>query len=136
MSQLNSYKKQAIAPNWTRAEMLVFIYDRLLGSLEACEMARDQNDSVTVAQQQLEACKAIAALEAGLKPEEDEVAANIARLLHFVVGELENQNFASAIKVVTPVREAFAAVQAQADQMEANGEIAPVPTDDTYQSMA
>jgi flagellin-specific chaperone FliS len=136
MSQIDTYKKQAIATNWTRVEMLVFIYDRLIASLEACEIGRDAGDERTVTMNQLEAFKAIAALESGLRPEEDDVAANIARLLHFVVGEIENQNFSSSIIAIRPIRDGFAAVQEQVNQMEANGEIQPVPEDDTFKSMA
>lgn len=136
MSQLDTYKKAAFATNWTRVEMLVFIYDRLIASLEACEIGRDAGDNRTVALNQLEAFKAVAAIESGLRPEEDEVAANIARLLHFVVGEIENQNFNSSIRAIKPVRDAFAAVQEQVNQMEANGEIQPVVQDDVLRSMA
>ncbi|MFK7737095.1 MAG: flagellar protein FliS [Pirellulaceae bacterium] len=135
MSQLDTYKKAAIATNWTRAEMLVFVYDRLLASLEACEIGRDAGDEKIVALNQLEVFKAIAALESGLRPDEDEVAANIARLLHFVVGEVENHNFNSSIRAIQPVRDAFAAIQEQANQLEAKGEIQPVP-DDVLKSMA
>jgi flagellin-specific chaperone FliS len=136
MNSLNAYKKQSLVSGWTRIEMLLMIYDRAIGSLEACQAAHRDEDWATLGKHFLDSQKAIAAIHAGLKLEENEVAYNIACLLHFVVVSLEKREFDPAIKVLSELRAGFAAIADEANELERNGEIPPIPADDSFRSIA
>lgn len=133
MSQVNNYKQQDAYGGWTRIEMLLSIYDLAIDSLtEAHRLSDCEDQQDEFAYHFIKAQKAILAIHAGLKPDEHEVAYNIARLLHFVLTCLEGRKFADAIQVLQNLRDGFQAIQSEANQLEHNGEIPPVESADPY----
>lgn len=136
MSMLGVYKKQSLFGGWTRVEMLLQIYDRAIACLEGCRISLEQDDQAAFAQHLMGAQKAILAIHSGLKPDEHDVAFNIARLLHFVLLRIEKRDFEAACKVLQELRDGFAAVADQVDEMERAGEIPPIPASDAFESLA
>ena len=115
--------------------MLLEIYDKAIDSLSAAQELRNANSN-EFAKHLLAAQKAILAIHAGLKPDEDDVAFNIARLLHFVLVQIEENQISVAIKILGNLRSGFGAIQAEANQLEAKGAIPPVPDSDAFVATA
>ncbi|TWU02153.1 flagellar export chaperone FliS [Stieleria varia] len=136
MSQLGIYRKQSLSGGWTRIEMLVQIYDRAIASLDICCDALANGDNSLFSRHLIISQKAIVALHAGLKPEEDEVAYNVARLLHFVVVSIGEGRFADASRILKQLRSGFAAIIEEANQLEREGKIPAMASHDSYQSTA
>ena len=136
MSALGAYKKQSLTGGWTRVEMLLQLYDRAIGSIDACKAAHSDEDNIAYAIHLLDSQRVILAINAGLKPGESEVAFNIARLLHFVLSAMEQKDFDAAERVLHELRAGFAAVADEANQLERDGQIPPIPDDDSYCSTA
>ncbi len=136
MGVLEAYKRQSVFGGWTRVEMLLQIYDRAISSVEGCKIASVNHDATAYAKNLIDAQKAILAIHSGLKPDEHDVAYNIARLLHFVLVSIEKKDFDGAGKVLLGLREGFAAVADEANQLERDGEIPAMPSDDSFRSMA
>ena len=133
MSKLNSYKEQNAFGGWTRIGMLLAIYQSAIESFtEAERLSACDDKSDDFAFHYLKGQKAILAIHAGLKPDTHEVAFNIARLLHFVLERVESGNFADAIKVLKNMHEGFRAIQAEANQLESEGQIPAIETADPY----
>lgn len=137
MTKMNAYGQQITIAGWTRIEMLLAIYDKAIEELSGAQLAADNASEQTVyATHVLSAQKAILAIHAGLKPDEDEIAYNVARLLHFVLKCIEDGNIADAIKIMTNMRSGFAAIQEEANQLEASGQIPPLQESDAYEASA
>ena len=136
MSVLGAYKRQSVFGGWTRVEMLLQIYDRAISSIEACQIASLNHDVPAYAKSLIDSQKAILAIHSGLKPDEHDVAYNIARLLHFVLVSIEKKDFDGAVKVLLGLRQGFAAIVDEANQLERDGQIPAIPTDDSFRSMA
>ncbi|QEF98841.1 hypothetical protein Mal15_28980 [Stieleria maiorica] len=136
MEQLKTYQRTSIKRGWTRVDMLLMLYDRAIESIEACEIAADAGDPALFCKHELAMRKTIMAIHAGLKPDEDEVAFNIARLLHFVMIRFDEKDFANCIKLLSQIRDGFAQVADQANEMERQGEIPALPESDTFESIA
>lgn len=124
------YKKQSLLGGWTRADLLLQIYDRAIASVDACAQASQQQDAAVYTNAFLDAQKAILAIHSGLQPDEHDVAFNVARLLHFVLVSLENKDFDSAARVLQQLRNGFAAVANEVNEMEREGVIPAMPEDD------
>ena len=133
---LGKYKKQNLFGGWTRIEMLLQLYDRAISSISATKTALEADDQQSYAKFFVDSQKTILAIHTGLKPDEHDVAYNIARLLHFVLRCLEEKNFEQAILVMTELRAGFGAIAAEANELEQQGEISPMETNDVYQTMA
>ena len=106
---VTAYKKQSLLKGWTRVDLLLQIYDRAITSIEACGFANDNDDLPAYSRHFIDAQKAILAIHSGLKPDEDEVAFNVARLLHFAAIAIEKKEFEDAIKILRELRDGFAA---------------------------
>ncbi len=133
MSQLNSYKEQEAFGGWTRVDMLLSIYKLAIESLtEAERLLGCEDKAEDYAFHYLKAQKAILAIHSGLRPDEHEVAFNVARLLHFVLECVEDDNFTDAIKVLKSLHDGFKAIQAEANQLESDGNIAAIETAAPY----
>ena len=122
MNKTNAYRKQDLFGGWTRVDLLLHIYDRAIDSLNLAQEAQKQNNG-EFAEHFVAAQKAIVAIHAGLKPDEHQIAYDTARLLHFVLTCLESNQLADAVKILTNMRSGFAAIQEEANESEANGEI-------------
>ena len=129
-----AYKRQSLTAGWTRVDLLLYLYDRAIASAESCVATADDEDTTQHSIHFLTLNKSILALHAGLKPDEDEVAFNVARLLHFVSQAIVTNDFQTAIRFLQNLRDGFAAVADEANQMERDGRIPPIPLDDTYRA--
>ncbi|WP_182868219.1 flagellar protein FliS [Rhodopirellula sp. JC639] len=136
MEQLKTYQRTSIKRGWTRVDMLLMLYDRAIESIEACEIATEAGDPALLAKHELAMRKTIMTIHAGLKPDEDEVAFNIARLLHFVMIRFDEKDFGTCIKLLRQIRDGFAQVADQANEMERQGVIPALPETDTFESIA
>ena len=117
------YTKQKCNGGWTRVDLLLYLYDRTITSCEACETARNENDDNAYAQHLIDVNKGIMALFVGLKPETDEVAFNVARLLHFVSEAIFRLDFQAASNTLKSLRDGFAAVADEVNELEMSGKI-------------
>ncbi|MEM9410319.1 MAG: flagellar protein FliS [Planctomycetota bacterium] len=117
---------------WTRIDMLLAIYDRAVESLQLALESETAGNEVEFNSHLIKAQKAILAIHAGLKPDEDEVAFNIARLLHFVLTCIEENKLNDAVKILANLRDGFQAIHKEATQLERNGAIPPVQQSDAY----
>lgn len=134
MQPENAYQKQNLSAARSRVETLLWMYDRAIVSLEACDNTRDKPFSF--AEHLLRAEKAILAIHAGLEPDKHEVAFNIARLLHFVSTCIEKQDFQAGIRILSNLREGFAAVAEEVNELERTGKIPPMPQTAEFFSLA
>ncbi|MCD0459913.1 flagellar protein FliS [Roseiconus lacunae] len=136
MQQLDQYKRKSISSGMTRVEMLLMLYDKALASVEACQIANEVGDDALFRKHEIQARKVLVAIISGLQPDEDEVAYNIARLLEFVLFSFDERHFDSCQKILGQIRNSFAQIADQANEMERNGEISPMPDSDSFQSIA
>ena len=131
---LGKYKKQNLFAGWTRIDVLLQLYDRAISSISATKAAFESEDQQNYAKFFLDSQKAILAIHAGLKPDEHEIAFNIARLLHFVLKGLEDKKFEQALLVMTKLRAGFGAIAEEANELERQGQISPMEANDAYQT--
>ena len=136
MSPLHTYQKQKLQSGWTRVEMLLQVYDHAIGCIEGCQAAIREKQPSNYSKHLLKAYKAILALHSGLKADEDEVAFNIARLLHFAIVCIEKKELEPALKILRDLRNSFAAIADEANSLEAQGVIQPMPAEDAFTSHA
>ncbi len=128
---VHAYKRQKMVSGWTRIELLLYLYDRAITSLEACETAKNSGDEKEYGKHFLDANKTLLAIHAGLKPE-DEIAFNVARLLHFVSQAVIANDFQGAVKVLRSLRDGFAAIEVEANQLESSGQIPSAEKEYTF----
>lgn len=107
----------------TRVELLLWVYDRAITSLQACSEAREAGDSAQYNKYLMDAYKAILVIQSGLQAEHNEVAFNVARLLHFTLSQLQEQDIETAISILSRLRDGFASIAEEANQLEMKGEI-------------
>ena len=136
MNSLKAYQRTSIRAGWTRVDMLIMLYDRAINAIESCEIAHEVGDRAAFLRHELNTRKTIMAVHAGLKPDEDEVAYNIARLLHFVMVSFDQKDFATCRKVLQQIRDGFAQIADQANELERQGVIPRLPETDTFESIA
>lgn len=131
MNHLQNYKNDNIS-GLSRIDTLLEIYDCAISSFQQAKMAMAKQDDGAFVQNFLKGQKAILAIHSGLKPDEHDVAFNVARLLHFVLQKIEDRNFDDALAVLTSLRSGFAAIQDEANQLEKSGQIPKVPQSDAF----
>ncbi len=136
MEQLKAYQRKSLTAGWSRVELLLMLYDRAIASLQSCEIALQANDGTAFQRHELSFRKTLIAIQIGLKPEESEVAFNILRLLHFVLASFDERRFADCQTILEQVRDGFAQVAEQANELERSGSIPPLPTSDSFESLA
>ena len=127
---IEQYTNLATFNGWSRIDMLLEIYDCAISSFQQAKSSLEAENELEFAQHFIKGQKAILAIHAGLKPDEHDIAFNIARLLHFVLQKIEERDFDSTITVLTSMRSGFAAIQNEANQLESKGEIPSMPTDE------
>lgn len=136
MQHIQKYRKQKLFGGWTRIEMLLAIYDKAIASLKSAEESLAAENGADYAEHVVAGQKAILAIHAGLKPDEHDVAFNVARLLHFVLTCLEQRKFGDAIKILTELRSGFAAIEQEANELEQAGQIPSVVDNESFATPA
>ncbi len=115
--------------------MLLALYERAIHNITNAKMAKAQSDESAFARHLIDAQRTILAIHSGLKPDEHDIASNIARLLHFVVSCLQKYEFDDAIKTLSSLHGGFEAIREEANRLEQDGEIPPLANDQAYQTM-
>ena len=129
---IEQYTNQTTFNGWSRIDMLLEIYDVAISSFQQAKLCLEAENDLEYAQHFIKGQKAILAIHAGLKPDEHDIAYNIARLLHFVLQRIEARDFDSTIAVLTSMRSGFAAIQTEANQLETAGEIPNMPFEELF----
>lgn len=129
-NKLSSYNKQVLFGGWTRIDMLIQLYDRAIASLEGTSEALKVGDDATYTRLFLDAQKTILAIHTGLKPDEYEIAFNVARLLHFVLSSIEQKKFEDAILILQNLRDGFDGIAEEANELEKTGQVPAFETHD------
>ena len=132
----NQYQRQSMFGGWTRIDMLLAIYDQAIKSLEKVQEAVANHQAQDYFKHLMASQKAILAIHAGLRPDEDDIAFNIARLLHFVLQCIESDNFADAIKILRNLRNGFTNIQEEASRLEHQGVIPPIQSMEHFVAQA
>lgn len=117
------YRRQAVLGGMTRVEMLIALYDRAIHHLELAAAAQQAGQADAAISEQFEVQKMLFGIFAGLKMEESEVAANIGRLLSFVMDCLVRKDYPPAIKILNDLRDGFLAIRDEANRLEQSGSI-------------
>lgn len=130
------YSTESQIGGWTRIDMLLHVYDRAIVALESVIQARQANQQSILNQRSLEFGKCMLAIHAGLKPEENEIAFNIARLIHFVQDQFCQQNFDNAREILESIRNGYAAIRDQAVELEMQGKIPALDAGARFQTHA
>lgn len=136
MEQLKAYQRKSISAGWTRVDLLVMLYDRAIAALESCQIASEANERSAFQKHELTFRKTLIAIQAGLKPDESDVAFNIMRLLHFALVSFDEHQFENCHKVLEQIRNGFLSVAEEANELERSGEIPPLPYSDSFESLA
>ncbi len=123
MNKSSHYQIQTMFGGWTRVEMLLELYDRAISSVRGAEAAKKANDDKLFAEKFIDSQRCILAIHGGLKPDEYEIAYDIARLLHFVLTRLGEYNFEEAAHFLQKLRDSFETIREEASELEKTGKI-------------
>jgi hypothetical protein len=131
-----SYPIQSQLQGWTRIDMLIALYDRAIASVRSLSETSPETSPGMHSEKFLDTQKCLLAIHAGLKPEESEVAFNVARLIHFVAGEVTACRYETAVSVLETLRNGFEAVREEATRLELDGKIPPLENSQSLNTVA
>jgi flagellin-specific chaperone FliS len=131
------YRKANPLAGLTRIEMLLALYDRAILHTEQFGTAIRSGDQAARALHQYKAQKLVAGLAAGLASDESGLNGNLARLFEFCQHQLASSNFAPVLKTLHTLRNAYAEIRAEGNQLEGSGTIPPIDlTGSAFEVMA
>jgi flagellin-specific chaperone FliS len=130
-----TYPLQSQLQGWTRIDMLIALYDRAISTVRSLSDHASRSEQ-TPPDKFLDAQKCLLAIHAGLKPDESEVAFNVARLIHFVSGELIAFRYDSAIVILESLRNTFESIREEATRLELNGLIPSLENSQSLNTVA
>ncbi|TVS19492.1 MAG: hypothetical protein EA424_08290 [Planctomycetaceae bacterium] len=117
MSAADIYRGQT-AQGWTRIEMLLELYDAALTSIETCQDAQSHGDESLRQAESLRAQRILLAIVGGIDTGYGEIATQPALLCFHALECVRRDDFRSAVRVLTILRDAFRAVAAEAVEWE------------------
>jgi flagellar biosynthetic protein FliS len=127
MNPYRAYQQQAYSA-WLRIDMILALYDGVIGKLEAARAALVRKNA-TGAKQPLERARLmVAGLVSAVDPSRGEMAAQFLRLYEFVNHSLEVGDVPSidaALKVLRTLREGLEEIRPEAAELERSGQIPP-----------
>ncbi|MFK7765595.1 MAG: flagellar protein FliS [Mariniblastus sp.] len=126
MNNFQSYAIDNMVKGWTRADMLVALYEQTISRVQLAKQAKESGDTSQFASNMIEVNRFILALHSGLDYNNCEVAQNVARLLNFVAFRLEEQDFDEAIVFLSKLRATFEQIREEGSELEKSGEIPPL----------
>jgi flagellin-specific chaperone FliS len=130
MNPYQKYRRQEEVANWTRADLLLALFDKSLERLDRAEASLLAGDEIAATGQLAKAQLSVMALASGVNVEANpESGTNMLRLYEFVVNELRKprvEGIANARKVLRTLREGFEAIRAEANELERAGQIPPL----------
>lgn len=132
----NAYQIQSMSGGWTRIDMLLALYDRAIVSVRCAQQAKLENQQILFLEKFLDAQKCVLAIHSGLKPDEYELAYEIARLLHFIMTRLCEHEFDEAAYFLEKIRKSFEAIREEATRLENEGQIPPLAFTHDINAMA
>ena len=128
MNPLRAYNQHK-QPASTRIEVILAVYRKAMERLDRAEARLASGQAGSARTLLLEAQTFVASLATGLAGSKDETAISFLRLYEFVchkIGEGTLESVQAALKVLSPLREAFEAVREHAIALEAHGIIPPL----------
>lgn len=136
MKKSPHYQIQTMFGGWTRIDMLLELYDRAITSIRGAQAAKESNHEQLFTEKFIDSQKCILAIHGGLRPDEYEIAYDIARLLHFVLTRLGEYNFEEAAYFLEKLRNSFEAIREEATQLEKQGKIPSLESSGGLNAMA
>lgn len=106
--------------------MLLALYDGAMFATQQAERAIRTGDQASLTREQPHAQRLITELMAGVDVEQGELASNVHKLLTFCLIQATGQSaeeWASAVSILTQLREAFAQIRDEAVRLEQSGQI-------------
>jgi flagellin-specific chaperone FliS len=128
LNPLAAYQRQS-AQCSTRVDVILAIFDRLVGHLEKALNALRQRKAAAPTAHLAKARLAALTLAKGVNPAGGEVAANYQRLYDYLLYSLDAasvDNVEGALRVARTLREGFLQIRPEAARMEHSGEIQPL----------
>lgn len=129
--KMNGYQNYSIEnqiSGWTRIDMLLVLYDRAISEISAAQNASLKGDTALMAKKLIECNRFLLALHSGLNIDEYPLAVDIARLLHFVMYQLEQKKFSEAIYFLEKLKSGYEGIRDEADAMEKQGKFTTLET--------
>lgn len=128
MNPVSTYKTTS-SLSWTRVDMLLLIYEKLVTSLQdgMRRIERQQTDQLSEVRFEVHRC--LVTLVEGLNPDVDQIPGQIMRLSLFVMDQIQADSlsgWSAACKVMQTLREGFEEIQSEAREAEYTGKIPPV----------
>lgn len=125
-----SYPTQGLVESeiqgWTRIEALLELYDRAIVSIECMQEASGESATEQFTKYQLDAFRYLYGIASGLDTERSEIAQNVANLLSFVLLQVQQTQYDSALHFLRQLRESFDAIKEDAIECERKGVIPPL----------
>jgi flagellin-specific chaperone FliS len=130
MNPYQKYRRQEELANWTRADLLLALFDKSLERLDRAEALLQAGDPIGATSLLAKAQLTVMGLASGVNVEVNpENGTNMLRLYEFVVHELRQpraEGIANARKVLRTLREGFEAIRDEANELERRGQIPPL----------
>jgi flagellar biosynthetic protein FliS len=127
MNPYRAYQQQAQAA-WLRIDLLLALYDGLIGKLEAAHAALGKKDAAAAKPLLLKARLMLAGLVSGVDPSRGELATQFLRLYEFVnhcLNLADVKSVEGALRVLRTLRESLEAIRPEAAELERSGQVPP-----------
>ena len=119
--------------------MLLALYNKAIEHLTESLQSLDRNDTAANILQRTRAATVLVAIRSGIVTEYGEIPAKIDQLCEYVqlcVADGSRERIESACLVMGKLRDGFAGIRDEANQMELGGEIESIPTSEsTFESI-
>jgi flagellar biosynthetic protein FliS len=127
MNPYRAYQQRASSA-WLRIDMILALYDGLIGKLEAARAALTRKDAREVRKLLDKSRLMLGGLVSGVDPSRGELATEFLRLYEFVNHSLtvaDLKHLDAALKVLRTLREGLEAIRPEAAELERSGRIPP-----------
>ncbi len=127
MNPYRAYQQQSHSA-WLRIDLVLALYDGLIGRIEAARAALLKKDAPEAKKLLDKSRLMLAGLVSGVDPNRGEMAAQFLRLYEFVnhslgVGDVKSLD--GALRVLRTLREGMEAIRPEAAELERSGQIPP-----------
>src|SRR5262249_16322708 len=127
MNPYRAYQQQAYSA-WLRIDMVLALYDGVIGKVEAARTALVKKDVGEAKNLLTKARLMVAGLVSAVDPSRGEMATQFLRLYEFVhhsLGLGDVKNVDAALKVLRTLREGLEEIRPEAAELERSGKIPP-----------
>ncbi len=129
MNYVHNAYRQSRNTSLTRIDVLIKLYNKAINTLENAKQAFANPDTSAADREKLMASRCLVALLDGINREQDEVSENTYQICLYAINQVwegGEANFENAVRVLTPIRNAFVAVRDEAVELELSGKIPPL----------